>query len=174
MSRSDSPTRPLPRLAAVAATTVTAAFAVGSLVAQLVLVPSWQAADPGEFLDRFATEGVTLGAVQFPLLVASLLLVAAVAVAAFRRRARGRLLWGSALLAVLGVAVLLPVYFAGANSALLDPAFPLDGVAEELTAWSAWNWLRTGLSLAATMLCASALVVLPDRHHDPSADQERS
>ncbi len=58
---------------------------------------------------------------------------------------------------MVGTIVLLPAYFAGANIALLDPDFPLEAVAAELTSWYRWNWVRTGLAVTATALSCVAL-----------------
>lgn len=58
---------------------------------------------------------------------------------------------------MIGTVVLLPIYFGRANQALLDRAFRPQDVPGELAAWSAWNWLRTGLALFAAGLSCAAL-----------------
>jgi hypothetical protein len=58
--------------------------------------------------------------------------------------------------------LLLPLYFAGANIALLDPVPPTD-VASELSRWNAWNWLRTALAGAGTIAGIAALATITRR-----------
>jgi hypothetical protein len=52
---------------------------------------------------------------------------------------------------------LLPIYFVGANLAMLHPGFPPQAVHAELTIWYRWNWVRTGLGLASAALACIAL-----------------
>lgn len=58
---------------------------------------------------------------------------------------------------MVGTLLLLPIYFVGANLAMLTEGFPVQDVPGELSAWYAWNWARTGLALLATVLCGLAL-----------------
>jgi hypothetical protein len=59
---------------------------------------------------------------------------------------------------VAATVVLLPVYFIGANVALLDPTFPVPAVPAALADWNSWNWLRTGLGVLAAVLACGATV----------------
>lgn len=144
-------------LVQAAALAATAAFAGGGLLTQLVTVPHWRDMDPAAFLPHFATSGPATGAALFPIEVASVLLLGATAYASIKRRRPGWIPWALATASMVGTVVLLPIYFAGANFAMLDPAFPAEAVPAELTAWYRWNWVRTGLALAATALSCAAL-----------------
>jgi hypothetical protein len=136
----------------------TAAFTGGCVLTQFVTVPHWREMDPQAFLQHFATSGPATGAVLFPIEVASVLLLGYTTYTNLRRGRPGRHVWALATASMVGTVVLLPVYFAGANTAMLDPAFPPETVRAELAAWYRWNWLRTGLGLTATALSGVALV----------------
>lgn len=135
----------------------TAAFAGGGLVAQTVVVPHWRSMDPTAFLDHFGTYGPALGATLFPLEVISTLALAVTTFLAVRNRSIARAWWAAATACMVGTLVLLPVYFAGANVAMLSEDFSVENVPGELAAWNAWNWARTGLGLVAAVLCCIAI-----------------
>ena len=149
-------TAPTSRSIAITATgavATSAAFTAGCVLTQAVTVPTWRAMEPSAFLQRFATSGPATGGVLFPVEVAAL----------------GRRAWATGTAAMAATVVLLPVYFAGANTALLDPAFPPDDVPAELGRWNRWNWVRTALAAAATLSAATALTDLV--HHVGSASR---
>lgn len=146
-----------PNVLAAIVIATTAAFAGGGLVAQTVVVPQWRAMNPSAFLEHFATSGPTLGFTLFPLEVVSALALAATGYRAFRHRRPGRVLWSVATVCMVGTFVLLPVYFAGANGAMLSEGFPVGNVPGELAAWYGWNWVRTGLGLVATVVACLAI-----------------
>jgi hypothetical protein len=135
----------------------TSAFAGGALLTQTVVVPSWRAMEPEEFLRHFAVYGPVTGATVFPFEVASILLLAVTTRSAVRSHRPGRLAWALATSAMVGTLVPLPIYFVSANLAMLDPAFPPGAVQAELAAWYRWNWVRAGLGLASTVLACIAL-----------------
>lgn len=147
---------PSPAVAA-AALASTAAFAAGCVLTQAVTVPHWRGMDPEAFLHTFATSGPATGAVLAPIEIVSVSLLGATAWSAVRHGRPGRLPWAAATLGMIGTVALFPAHFAGANAALLDPAFPPDAVAGALAAWNRWNWVRTGLAVAATVLGCRAL-----------------
>jgi uncharacterized membrane protein len=118
--------------------------------------------DPAAFLPHFATAGPTTGAVLFPTELASVLLLGAAAYTSVKRGGPASSLWSLATSGMVGTVVLLPVYFARANAAMLAPDFPVHAVPRELTAWHRWNWVRTGLALTATALSCIALAVNGD------------
>lgn len=136
-----------------AAVATTALFAGGTILTQLVIVPHWRALEPTAFLPHFAVYGPLIGSVQAPIEVVSALLLGICAVVS---RA-GRPAWTVASVAMVGTLVLLPIYFLPANFAMLDPGFPPGAVPGELTAWSAWNWVRVGLAVAAVVASCAAL-----------------
>jgi uncharacterized membrane protein len=118
--------------------------------------------DPAAFLPHFATSGPATGAVLFPIEVTAVLTLGATTYASIYRRGPGRIPWALATASMAGTVALLPIYFARANIAMLDPAFPVQAVPGELTAWYRWNWVRTGLALAATALSCVALTASRD------------
>jgi Anthrone oxygenase len=140
------------------AVAATSAFAGGALVSQTVVVPDWRAMEPAVFLARFPITGPATGATVFPFELCSVLLLGIVAHSAVKRRRSGRLTWALATACMLGTFVLL-IYFVPTNLALLNPAFPPQAVSAELATWYRWNWVRTGLGLAAAVLACTALIV---------------
>ncbi len=156
MTASTDPVSPAVPRALVAGVATTAAFAVGCVLTQVVTVPMWRRMEPQVFLRAFATTGPATGAVLAPLDIASVTLLGVATASAARRGAPGRLPLAAATGAMAGTVLLLPAYFARANAAFLRPDFPTDAVAAGLTAWNQWNWVRTGLALAATALSGAA------------------
>jgi hypothetical protein len=144
--------------ALVAGVASTAAFAVGCVLTQAVTVPTWRRLEPEAFLRDFARTGPATGAVLAPLEIASVTLLGMATASAAHWREPGRLLLAAATGAMAGTVLLLPVYFARANAAFLRPGFPDDAVANDLAAWNRWNWARTGLAVAATVLSGAAAV----------------
>ncbi len=145
------------RIIDTTAVAATSAFAGGAVVSQTVIVPAWRAMDPAAFLRVFATSGPVTGATVFPFELASVLLAITTYAAGIHRRP-GRLLWALAVLGMVGTLVLL-VYFVPTNLGLLDPAFPPQAVAAELTTWYRWNGARTGLGVASAVVACIALIV---------------
>ncbi|HEY3896894.1 MAG TPA: hypothetical protein VGL88_16220 [Pseudonocardiaceae bacterium] len=155
------------RIIDTTAVAATSAFAGGALLTQTVVVPHWRAMDPAAFLPHFAIYGPATGATVFPFEVASVLLLGITTYATSKNHRPGRLAWALATLAMVGTFVLLPIYFVGANLAMLDPGFPPQAVHVELTAWYHWNWVRAGLGLASAALACMALVA--SRGENPTA-----
>lgn len=153
-------------VAPVAAVATTAAFAAGGLLTQTVVVPTWQGMEPRAFLAHFRRYGPITGATLFPIELTSTLLLAGATSSAVRRREPARVTWALATAAMIGTVLLLPIHFAPANRALLDPDFPVQDVPSELRAWRSWNWARTGLAVLATGLSCAALTA--DHPHDRS------
>jgi Domain of unknown function (DUF1772) len=149
-------TRTVPR-ALVAGVASAAAYAAGSVLTQAVTVPTWRRMEPEAFLRDFARTGPATGAVLAPLDIASVGLLGVATASAARRREPGRLLLAAATGAMAATALLVPAYFARANAAFLRPGFPADAVAADLAAWNRWNWVRTGLAVAATVLSGAAV-----------------
>ena len=58
--------------------------------------------------------------------------------------------WLLALVFTVASMALLPIYFFEANALFFDRTIELSQVADEVERWGFWNWIRTGLSLAAT------------------------
>jgi hypothetical protein len=127
---------------------------------------------PGAFLPHFAIYGPATGATVFPFEVASVLLLGASTYSTTKSRRPGRLAWAMATSAMIGTFLLLPIYFLPANVAMLDPDFPHQAVAAELTAWYRWDWVRAGLGLAAATVACIALTA--ERGPKPTASRPSS
>jgi hypothetical protein len=151
----------------VAGMAATAAFATGCVLTQAVTVPMWRRLEPEVFLRQFATTGPATGAVLFPVEIASVTLLGAATASATRRGAPGRRRLAAATGAMAGTVLLLPAHFARANAAFLRPDFPTDDVAGALATWNRWNWIRTGLALAAVVLSAAGASERPRRSVRP-------
>ena len=155
-SSQDSVNRVVPQ-ALAAGVVATAAFATGCVLTQAVTVPMWRRMEPEVFLRRFRTSGPATGAVLFPVEVGSLGLLATATVSAARQQqSLRRALLVAATASMAGTVLLLPTYFARANTAFLRSDHPIDTVPAELASWNRWNWVRTGLALAATVLSGTA------------------
>jgi hypothetical protein len=146
------------RAVETAAVAATSAFAGGALLTQTVIVPYWRAMDPTAFLSHFGTYGPATGATVFPFELASVVLLGITAYSAAKNHRPGRLAWALATSGMVSTLLLLPIYFAGANLAMLDPAFPPGAVPAELTAWYRWDWVRAGLGLASATIACIALI----------------
>ena len=135
----------------------TAAFAGGALLSQTVIVPTWRAMEPAEFLHHFAVYGPVTGATLFPFDLASTVLLTITAYSAVKSHRLGLRAWTLATAGMVGTLLLLPIDFVDANLAMLDPAFPPQAVHTALTDWYRWNWVRTGLGLASAAAACIAL-----------------
>lgn len=125
------------------------AFAGGCLVVSIVMVPGWRGMDPEEFLDWFSENGARLGLTMFPLEATGALFAVLAFVGALRRKSNSRLLWGLSSLCIVATLVLLPIYFAEANTRMMNKTIEVSEVPTELGSWSSWQWLRTALAVLA-------------------------
>ncbi len=144
------------------ALTFSSAYTSGLLLTSVVLVGSWRQMEPPAVVDWFSNYAAMLGGVQAPIEVLAIVFIG---VAAFERRdvrTESTLLFLAGALLV-GTLLLLPVYFVGANTALIEKTIPLSEVAAEIDRWRAWNWFRTTLSLGATILILIAMGRGPHR-----------
>jgi hypothetical protein len=169
-SRTSTPPgrRAFRRVVRAAALACAAAFAGGTLLTQTAIVPFWRALDPAAFLESFATYGPVIGATLFPVELLSVALLAVVVYSTVRDREPGRLLWIGALVCMGSTVLLLPLYFAGANTAFLRGNVTVDEVADALATWNAWNWLRTGLAVASVVLICAG-IAYQEGGEDPAA-----
>ncbi len=111
--------------------------------------PWWRALPVSEFLDWFAANAQRLTDFYGPLEVAAALLaIAAAALARARRQPGSGWLIAAAALAV-AVLLLFPLYFQSANASFATGAIAEGDVAAALARWSAWQWLRTAIGVAA-------------------------
>lgn len=138
----------LPALAIAAS----GAFAGGGLLTQTVIAPSWRRMAPTEVPEWFRTSGAALGGTLFPVEIAAAVLLGGVVWPACRNRWPGRLAWVLACGCMAVTVLMFPLYFAGANRTLLDPGLDPHEVGGAVDGWYRWNWVRTGLALAAVTL----------------------
>ncbi len=137
------------RLSQILSLAFMGAFAGGSLVVSIVMVPSWRRMDPEAFLDYNSTNGPRLGSTIFPMEAAGALSAVAAFVGALRRRSDGRLPWGLSSLCIVATLGLLPIYFAQANMRMLNRDIEASEVGAELESWQRWQRLRTALAVLA-------------------------
>jgi hypothetical protein len=138
-------------------------LSAGAMLAEAtLLVPYWRALPASDFLLWFADNEPRLTAFYGPLEVAAAVLaLAAAGAGAWRRQGGTRPL---ALAASLAVAVLAmyPLYFEGVNASFVAGTMDAAAVASELARWSAWQWVRVVIGVAAFVV-ASGAVMAADR-----------
>jgi hypothetical protein len=139
------------------------------LTEQMLFVPYWRSLPAADFLRWFGDNEPRLVAFFGPLQAASALLtVAAAALYAMRRRP-GRGLLGVAALLALAVLGFYSVYFRAVNASFVAGTIPIEAVAEELTRWSAWQWLR----IASGVLAFAAALVAATRSTSPRIQRDQ-
>lgn len=124
-------------------------YAGAMLTEGLVLVPYWRTLPAEDFLRWYAANDRRLIGFFGPLTSVTVLLAVAAALASLWEGHPGR--W-PALIAALLPAVTVAMfflYFRRANGSFAAATIHVDDVAAELARWSAWHWLRIGLSAAA-------------------------
>jgi len=112
-----------------------------------VFAPYWRSLPPADFLTWFAANTDRLFNFYGPLEIATTALTLAAAALA-RRRPGGGWMIAAAVLS-LAVLALFPLYFQAANESFAARTIAVDTVGAELERWSAWQWLRTAIGLAA-------------------------
>lgn len=155
-ARTDRPPTIRGATAETIAVAAASAFAGAALLSQTVVVPSWRATPPAEFLRHFPRYGPATGLTVFPFEVAAMLSLGVATWRAWRQRRPGKSAWAAATAGMAGTFVLL-VYFVPANLALLGATYHPGSVPGALATWNRWNWLRTGLGLASACVAAAAL-----------------
>ncbi|WP_438042327.1 hypothetical protein [Sorangium sp. So ce128] len=134
----------------VASVVFTSAFAGGSLLVSTAVASSFSSMRPSEFLDWFAVHGPRMGMTLFPLNVGGTVACGYNLFSAIKRK-QHPLPWGLATACMAGTLILLPLYFARANEALIGKTIDVREVPEVITSWSKWQWGRTGLSIMAAL-----------------------
>lgn len=145
------------KLAQILSLAFMGAFAGGCLVVSIVMVPGWRKMDPEAFLDWFSTNGPRLGSTMLPLEAAGALSAVLAFVGALRRRSNGRLPWGLSSLCIIATLALLPIYFAQANTRMLNKDIEASEVGAEIERWAGWQWFRTALAVLAVAFGAWGL-----------------
>jgi hypothetical protein len=129
---------------------------VGAMLTEgFVLVPYWRSLPPHEFFRWYAANDQRLLGFFGPLTSATALLAVTAALVSLWEGHPGR--WPAVVAAAFSVAAVVTffLYFRRANASFAAATISADDVALELRRWSAWHWLRTGIScvaLAAALL----------------------
>ncbi|WP_415400978.1 anthrone oxygenase family protein [Tateyamaria sp. SN3-11] len=147
------------RISKLLALLFSSGFSAGLLVTSIVIVDSWGQMNPAAAVDWFAVYGLTLGFVMAPLggLAVLFSLVAFVSILIRGKDRAQKIAWLLALACTVGTMALLPIYFGEANTRFFEKTIELPQVAEEIERWASWNWVRTNLALAATVVILIAL-----------------
>ena len=143
------------------------AFSAGLLVTSIVIVDSWRQLEPAASIDWFATYGLQLGLVMAPMggLAVIFSLIAFISEIKRGDELFQNIVWLLAVTCTLGTMALLLVYFGEANTRFFEKTIELSQVTEEVGRWAFWNWIRTGLSLAATAIILIGLARKPTNTH---------
>ena len=127
---------------------LTGLLAGAMLVIGVVLVPFWQELPPAEFRAWFAAHWVRIGALMFPLGVASVLATFAALVP--NRSGPNRMSYTVAFAAALAVVIITITINEPANIRFAAPGGLSDAETITLLAnWKVWHWIRVTLGLVA-------------------------
>lgn len=134
-------------------------FSVGLILTSVVIVESWASMEPAAAIDWFAEFGLPLGFVMVPF--GGLALVFS-AVALFStlpglRKTGVNWYWLAAFVLTACTMLLLPTYFWEANTLFFDRTILPADVPAEVQRWKFWNWIRTILSVFASLAILLAL-----------------
>jgi hypothetical protein len=128
----------------------------GALVAEgAVLVPFWRGQRPEAFLAWYRKHAALLFRFFGSLEVVTMLLTVAALVVQWRAAGAAPRLLVAAVLLLVGVLGVFPLYFQQVNTSFERGTITLDRVPDELARWARWHWFRTALALGAF---AAALV----------------
>lgn len=139
-------------------------FSAGLLVTSIVIVDSWGQMEPSAAIDWFANYGLTLGIVMAPMGGLAMIFALVAFIYALKRgdTRSQKVLWFLAFSSTIGTMALLVIYFGEANTRFFEKTIELSEVAEEVERWGFWNWIRTSLSLAATVFILIGLAKKQD------------
>ena len=129
------------------------------LTGAVVMVPSWRASEPTEFLKWFGENSRTLALLAGPLQLGGLVLATAAAVTSMigGSSAGERALTLGAAFFALAVLAQYFLYFQSANASFAASSIQIQDVPAELARWAFWQWVRTGLGITAFALSLLAL-----------------
>ncbi len=135
-------------------------FSVGLILTSVVIVESWASMEPAAAIDWFAEFGLPLGFVMVPFggLAVVFSAVALLSTIPSLRKTGMDWYWTAALVLTAATMVLLPVYFWGANTLFFDGVITSADVPAEIQRWKFWNWVRTILSILASVAILLALL----------------
>ena len=119
------------------------------LVVGVSIVPYWMGLDPQMFVQTFGPHAARLNSLLLPLTIIAIVTTVITAGGMWITRApqRGWFVAAAALSLVAGL--LHPLYFMKANEALMAATLAPDRIAEFLSSWRNWQWLRVGTCFGA-------------------------
>jgi hypothetical protein len=133
-------------------------LAAGAMLTEAaVLVPYWRSLPPQAFLDWYAAHAALLFRFYGTLEIASTVLVVAAALLHVRGRQPGWAWFVAATALAIAVLAAFPLYFRDVNASFAAATIARDRIAEELTRWAAWHWMRTAIGAAAFAAAALGL-----------------
>jgi hypothetical protein len=119
------------------------------LVIGVSIVGYWAALDPRVFVETFGEHAARLNSLLLPLTIVAIVTTAIAAVGTWVSRAPHRGWFAAAALLALAAGLLHPLYFMKANETLTAATLEPARLAEYLSSWRNWQWLRVGLCFAA-------------------------
>ena len=124
------------------------------LLLALGFAPYWQSLDPAEFSRLFGANAPIIGAAMMPLGFSAAGLTWLSTVLAVWKKLPSRIWLVAASICALCMIMVFPLYFAGANAALIAGEMSGAEITAELTRWEKMHWLRT---IAAIVGCFCAI-----------------
>jgi Domain of unknown function (DUF1772) len=132
---------------------------VGSLLTEaVILVPYWRKLNPDDFFRLHGTLGPSLYRYFAPLTIAATVVPVLTAMVCLWFGTPTRLYVVVVAFLVLVILGLYFSYFMRANARFETRSVSVDGLAAELSRWSAWHWVRTTIALASFALSLLSLV----------------
>ena len=131
-------------------------FAGAMLTEGGVLVPYWRSLPAEQFFTWYAENDERLLAFFSPLTIVAALLAIAAAAASLWTAHRGRWFFVVAAVLMVGIVLMFPLYFQGANASFSAASLAPDPLAAELTRWGSLHWVRTALAFVAFALAVFA------------------
>ncbi len=129
----------------ILSTLVLGIYAGSLLTEAMILVPYWRRMKPAEFFGLHSSLGPSLFRYFAPLTTAAVVL--AIAAAALNRGEN--LAWLVTAILCLSALIIFFVYFNKANKSFADHSLKDGELAQELTRWASWHWLRTTIIIIA-------------------------
>ena len=119
------------------------------LMVGVSIVGYWQSLEPSVFVDTFGQHAVRINSLLVPVTIIAMITTTITAAGMWITEAPNRGWFAAAAVLLALAAVLHPLYFMKANEALAAAQIAPDRIAEFLSSWRNWQWLRVGLCFAA-------------------------
>jgi hypothetical protein len=132
---------------------------VGSLLTEaVILVPYWRKLKPEDFFQLHGTLGPQLYRYFAPLTILATAIPICTAVFCLWFDTPARFYFVTAAVLVLFILGIYFSYFMRANAGFENKSINVSDLTVELSRWSAWHWLRTGIAFVAFALSLFALM----------------